>query len=931
MQRVPRPAYPALIVSLHALLKSFWNLAVVTVPAGLPHRAQHRRADTAQVPGIAHDRENVPKPWSIRTLLPWTAIALGVLTMVACGNGGWQGSAPAIIVQPADQTVTVGQRASFAVTATGVAPMGYQWYRDRIAIRGANSSSYTTPATEMRDNAALFSVTVFNAGGSVASAPATLTVNRGTPVASSLVCSSFTPPYHGSVTLVPTFSGGTAVIGSAGVGSSDITATAVSGDSYSTPAVTSATTYTLSVTGAGEEVASTTCSVTPRSVSVSAISPAGTTMAPGQQSFAATVSGGATNNLTWSASGGTFQGNIWTSPSTAGSYTITATSVDDPSVSSSTTATVSLPVITGQPVSLNVCPGGTASFTVTADYAESYQWMLGGSGISGATGMSYNIAAAAPADAGIYSATVGNGAGSVTSNVARLVVGSSITSNPASLSVYATQTATFSVSAEGQSPFSYQWYVIPSVVPTGIAISGVAGSGTATAISGATSSTYTTPAVDTSYDGAQYYATVTDACGGTALTSSAATLTVTTGNVPPTITTEPVGQAVAVGATPTFSVVASGTPALSYQWYRILAGGTTGVAIAGANSASYTLLSSATTADNDQDAYYVIVSNAYGQAVSEHAPLAVGDGILLQITGQPQTAYVNEGAPASFTVTAASSLPLTYQWYRANPGSSTFAPITRATSATYTLDTTASTDTGSVFLVIVSNGSTASVSSQTASLFVGTLAGIDDLCSTSWTAVGDATSLAGCSFQLTAATTGQHGEIVWPGLISTGNIQLSFTVAISDPSSPPADGFAMVLGDPSLGATPTSTGATGQGLGAEGIPGFVLGFDTYHNTYDPTVPYLGVGRSDTGLWENPWFNVNTNIPALASSGTTVSHDYAVSIVQGQMTVTMDGAQVFSGKVMVPPVAYLYVTASTGGSWEKTVISNLTATVSAPSN
>jgi hypothetical protein len=98
-----------------------------------------------------------------------------------------------------------------------------------------------------------------------------------------------------------------------------------------------------------------------------------------------------------------------------------------------------------------------------------------------------------------------------------------------------------------------------------------------------------------------------------------------------------------------------------------------------------------------------------------------------------------------------------------------------------------------------------------------------------------------------------------------------------------------------------------------------------------------VGRSETNLWENPYRNVNNNLPgganALAEVGQTISHDYVVTIVQGQMTVTMDGIQVFSGSisVSVPPVAYLYVTSSTGGSFEQTVISNIQATVSAPSN
>jgi hypothetical protein len=183
---------------------------------------------------------------------------------------------------------------------------------------------------------------------------------------------------------------------------------------------------------------------------------------------------------------------------------------------------------------------------------------------------------------------------------------------------------------------------------------------------------------------------------------------------------------------------------------------------------------------------------------------------------------------------------------------------------------------------------------------------------------------------LTDSLNNQRGAIVWPTLVSTDNIQLSFTVTISNPSNPPADGFAVVFGDPSLGATPTSLGAPGMGLAAKGIPGLVLAFDTYHNVGEPNVPYLGIGRGETALWENPWLDVNTAIPALAALGSSITHDYTMSIVQGKTTVTLDGLQIFSGDMTVPPVAYFYVTSSTGGKYEQTVISNLSATVSAPS-
>jgi Bacterial Ig-like domain (group 2) len=885
---------------------------------------------------------------NITTSVTWASATVSVATIgastgLASGAGAGTSQITATqgtIVSPAiTLTVTAPTLQSIAVTPTS--PSIAKGLTEQFTATGTYTDSSTqNVTTSVTWASATVSVATIGAStglasgagvgtsqitatqGTIVSPAITLTVINSTPVATSLICSSATPLYDSTITLTPTFSGGTAAVGSAGVGSSDITPSAVSGNSYTTPAVTSAKTYTLTVTGTGGNTATTTCSATPTSVVIASISPVNQTMAPGQLTFTASVSGGATDQVTWSANGGSFTGYVWTSPTTPGPYTITATSADEPSVTLSTTATITAPVITTQPVSENACTGGSFTLSVSANYAASYQWNLGGTAIPGATSSTYNITSAASGDAGTYTVTVTNGAGSVTSTAAQVVVGSTITSNPQSLSIYTTQTATFSVSAAGQTPFTYQWYQIPS------------GGTTGAEVTGATSSSYTTPAVDMTYNGAKYYADVSDACGGSPLTSTSATLTVTSGNVPPTITTEPVGQSVAAGGTTSFTVVASGTPTLSYQWYRVPAGSATGTLISGANSATYNVPASATTTSNDQDAYYVIVSNSYGQAVSEKAPLVVGNGILLQITGQPQTVYVNEGAPASFTVTANSNLPLTYQWYEAPPGSSTFTAISGATNATYTVDPTVSADTGSVLKVVVSNGTTAPVTSSSASLFVGALSGVNGLCDSSWTPAGNALAQGtspNCSFQLTAAATTQHGEIVWPTLIATGNIQLSFTVAISNPSATPADGFAMVLGDPSLGATPTSLGATGYGLGAEGIPGFVLGFDTYHNAGDPTVPYLGVGRGETALWENPWFNVNTNIPALAIHATTVTHNYTVSIVQGQMTVTMDGTQVFSGSVTVPPVAYFYMTASTGGSYERTVISNLSATVSAPSN
>ena len=113
----------------------------------------------------------------------WLAIFLSYGVLL-CGCGGYGGSSSnsgqmpvSITAQPANQTVTVGQTATFSVTATGTAPLTYQWQENGSNISGANAASFTTPATASTDNGAKFDVTVSNYAGSVTSTMATLTVN----------------------------------------------------------------------------------------------------------------------------------------------------------------------------------------------------------------------------------------------------------------------------------------------------------------------------------------------------------------------------------------------------------------------------------------------------------------------------------------------------------------------------------------------------------------------------------------------------------------------------------------------------------------------------------------------------------------------------------------------------------------------------------
>lgn len=173
----------------------------------------------------------------------------------------------------------------------------------------------------------------------------------------------------------------------------------------------------------------------------------------------------------------------------------------------------------------------------------------------------------------------------------------SITGQPASATVALGQTASFTVTASGTAPLSYQWFK------------------NSAAISGATAATYTTPATVSGDNGATFYATVTNSAGSA--TSATATLTVTSPTAP-TITTQPANATVNAGATATFSVVASGTGPLSYQWRK------NGTAISGATAASYT--TPATTTADSGATFSVVVTNSAGSATSNNATLTVNSG-----------------------------------------------------------------------------------------------------------------------------------------------------------------------------------------------------------------------------------------------------------------------------------------------------------------
>ena len=391
--------------------------------------------------------------------IPAIAAGFMAIALSACGGAGSSIEpllAPTINNQPAAQTVKEGGTATFSVTAAGTAPLIYQWQKNSTDISGANSSTYTTPATAIGDNGAQYSVVVFNGAGTATSNQATLTVTAAT---------------------------GMPTIGTQ----------------------------------------------------------------PANQS----------------------------------------------------------PTIGTQPANQSVVAGTTATFTVTATGPGplTYQWQKDGKDISGATLSTYNTPAIAIADSGAqYSVVVGNSAAKVTSNKATLTVTAApvapdISTQPADQSVTEGQTATFSVTATGTAPLTYQWKK------------------GGTDISGATSSTYTTPATVSADNAAVFTVVISNDKGS--YTSINATLTVTA-PVPPAITVQPTAQNITAGQTATFSVTATGTGTLSYQWKK---NGTNITGGTGATTNSYTTPVMGYAGDGA--VYSVVVTDSVGATTSSNATLTV--------------------------------------------------------------------------------------------------------------------------------------------------------------------------------------------------------------------------------------------------------------------------------------------------------------------
>ena len=277
---------------------------------------------------------------------------------------------------------------------------------------------------------------------------------------------------------------------------------------------------------------------------------------------------------------------------------------DGGSTSSATAQLIIPPFITTQPTNQTIVQGNSALFTVTAGGGTflNYQWYLNATNpIPGATNNYLWFSNVQTTNAGNYSVVVTNVAGSVTSSNALLtvLVPAFISTQPTNLTVVQGYNLTNSVVAGGTAPLSCKWWY----------------NGT-NLLAGATNSTLVITNAQTTNSGI-YSVVISNLVNS--VTSSNVQITVLV--LPPAIVSQPTNLAVVQGDNPAFSVVATGSFPLSYQWWF---NGTN--LIAGATNANLMLTNiQPTNAGN----YSVSITNIAGSLTSSNAVLTVGLAVRL--------------------------------------------------------------------------------------------------------------------------------------------------------------------------------------------------------------------------------------------------------------------------------------------------------------
>lgn len=291
------------------------------------------------------------------------------------------------------------------------------------------------------------------------------------------------------------------------------------------------------------------------------------------------------------------------------------------------------PTFSAQPPGAIICAGTNVVLSASANGsgAVGYQWQLNRTNIAGQNQPIILLNNIQTIQQGHYRVIATDSQGSTASDEGLVVVlfPPTVVGRSGNLSLLPGQTATFSILATAKPPPTYQWR------KNGVNIAG------------ATTTTYTVASI-TGADGGVYDCVVSNACG--VVTSPGSALEV---QGPPVVVTDPVSQTVPLGTNVVFSVTATGSAPLLYQWCR------NNVPITGATNRILTL---SNVQFSDEAGYSAKVSNTFGQATSGTATLKIiGNPVIIV---HPQSQAVLLGDSATFNVFATGRPVINYQWMK---------------------------------------------------------------------------------------------------------------------------------------------------------------------------------------------------------------------------------------------------------------------------
>ena len=346
-------------------------------------------------------------------------------------------AAPVITAQPSDQNVYPGGTATFSVTATGTAPLTYQWRKDGDPVSGATASSFTLPNAQGSDSGSYLVVVANSLGAATSSAAMLMVTVEDSPPSFVAQPQSLTRNQGGSATFGVTVAGSWPLSYQWHLNGSPIAGATQNSYTDSNVQPADAGTYTLVVTntfGSATSDAATLAVIVLPSITTPPQSQA--VVQGSNVTFSAAADGTPPLFFQWRKGGTPIAGATGTSYSlsnvqavAAGTYTVVVTNAAGSATSGNAVLTVYVPpAISVQPVGQTLAAGSSVTFGVTAtgNPAPTYQWRRNGVNISGATGSSYAKSNVQSANVGLYSVVVSNPYGTVTSTEASLTLTAAI-------------------------------------------------------------------------------------------------------------------------------------------------------------------------------------------------------------------------------------------------------------------------------------------------------------------------------------------------------------------------------------------------------------------------------------------------------------------------------------------------------------------------